>query len=904
MTLERLRASLADRYRIERELGQGGMATVYLAHDLRHERDVAVKVLREDLAASLGGGRFLREIKIAAQLQHPHILPLLDSGEADGFLFFVMPYVKGQSLRERLAREGELPVHEAVRLLIEVVDALVEAHAHGVVHRDIKPDNVMLSGRHALVTDFGVAKAVSEATGRNAVTTAGVALGTPTYMSPEQAAADPHVDHRSDIYSVGVMGYEMLCGRPPFTGATPQQVLAAHVTEAPEPVARRRPAISPVLEQVVMTCLAKHAADRYQTAADLLAALEPLATPSTGITPTATRPLVAVSRRRGWGLAMAGAVALGLAGVLLWRQRGGAPRTPVTLDRVQLTTSGQASNAVVSPDGKQVVYTEQPCPADARRCTQRLVVQDVATGARQVLVDSADLVAPYQWSPSGGWIMTSIRAVGAAAGPQSSIISRLGGSPVRLGGPAAFTPGGDTAFVAPDNTVGAPHSVLLKAYVAPWTQAVDSAPLPVPDGVLQLDEMTVSPSGRWIALRWDLIRQWDAVLCIVDRHGRLASSRPIPGPNRGNAPVGDWNAAGTALVRPINVNGQGAVERISVDPGSGALGATDTITLSANDWLPGFSRSADGTITAYTEAHSGEKAIWTLTAPTPTQVPEKARLVTSGAALVYALITPDGQTVVYAAAAAAGAEIRLQFLATPFTGGSPRAVTSLLGHVMGALASWDSRRLVVATRGTAEASQITSYDIATGRVTASVQRSDTAFTLASAGTGQVALVAKQLVTILDDSLHERRRVVIPDSVGQAILGMGNPRGAGMALLLVPRDLAGFSSGGGDYSGFLYTITASGRVERSSAWHAAFSSLGGWWWDNDGSLRFIASTTAEPSRAINRVPPGGGPQQRLGPIPIHNDNNMDFSADGRRAVVTVAPTISDIWLLRNFAPAQR
>ncbi|HEY7686606.1 MAG TPA: serine/threonine-protein kinase [Gemmatimonadales bacterium] len=255
--VQRLSAALADRYRIERELGQGGMATVYLAHDLRHDRDVAVKVLREDLAASLGGGRFLREVKIAAQLQHPHILPLLDSGEADGFLFFVMPYVKGQSLRERLAREGELPVSEAVRLLVEVVDALVEAHAHGVVHRDIKPDNVMLSGRHALVTDFGVAKAVSEATGRSTVTTAGVALGTPTYMSPEQAAADPHVDHRSDIYAVGVMAYEMICGRPPFTGTTPQQVLAAHVTQAPDPPSKYRAAITPAMDQVILTCLAK-----------------------------------------------------------------------------------------------------------------------------------------------------------------------------------------------------------------------------------------------------------------------------------------------------------------------------------------------------------------------------------------------------------------------------------------------------------------------------------------------------------------------------------------------------------------------------------------------------------------------------------------------------------------------
>ena len=214
-----LTVALAGRYAVERELGQGGMATVYLARDLRHERQVALKVLRAELAASLGPERFLREIKLAAQLQHPHILPLHDSGEAAGFLYYVMPYVEGESLRARLARYGELPVHDAVKLLIEVTDALAYAHERGVVHRDIKPDNVLLSGRHALVTDFGVAKAVSEATGRQQLTTAGVALGTPAYMAPEQATADPGVDHRADLYAVGVLGYELLAGHPPFWAA-------------------------------------------------------------------------------------------------------------------------------------------------------------------------------------------------------------------------------------------------------------------------------------------------------------------------------------------------------------------------------------------------------------------------------------------------------------------------------------------------------------------------------------------------------------------------------------------------------------------------------------------------------------------------------------------------------------
>ncbi len=213
-----LAAALVDRYSLERELGQGGMATVYLAEDLKHHRKVALKVLRPELAATLGPERFFREIEVAAKLQHPHILPLHDSGEAQGFLYYVMPFVDGQNLRGRLTRQGELPIHQAVKLLAEVADALAYAHAQGVVHRDIKPDNVLLSGRHALVTDFGVAKAVSEATGRQQLTTAGIAIGTPAYMAPEQASADPHLDHRVDIYALGAMGYELLVGRPPFTG--------------------------------------------------------------------------------------------------------------------------------------------------------------------------------------------------------------------------------------------------------------------------------------------------------------------------------------------------------------------------------------------------------------------------------------------------------------------------------------------------------------------------------------------------------------------------------------------------------------------------------------------------------------------------------------------------------------
>lgn len=287
---EAVAAALGDRYRVERELGQGGMATVYLAKDLKHHRRVAVKVLRPALAESMGGARFLREIEIAAQLTHPHILPLHDSGNAGGLLYYVMPYVEGESLRAKLAREGALPTTEAVRYLREVADALAYAHRNGVVHRDIKPDNVLISEHHAVVSDFGVAKAVSESAGSSTLLTSmGVALGTPAYMAPEQAAADRLIDHRADIYALGVLAYEMLTGRPPFTAPTAQAMLAAQITETPEPVTRYRPNVSLPLNALVMRCLEKRPPDRWQSAADLVGQLDAMATPSGGLAPTAVQ---------------------------------------------------------------------------------------------------------------------------------------------------------------------------------------------------------------------------------------------------------------------------------------------------------------------------------------------------------------------------------------------------------------------------------------------------------------------------------------------------------------------------------------------------------------------------------------------------------------------------------------
>jgi TolB-like protein/Flp pilus assembly protein TadD len=295
--------ALQDRYTLERELGRGGMATVFLARDLKHDRLVALKVLHPELAAALGPERFLREIKVAARLNHPHIVPLHDSGQAGNLLYYVMPYVEGESLRQRLTREKQLALEDALQIARNVAAALDYAHRHGVVHRDIKPENVMLHEGEALVTDFGIAKAISVAGGES-LTQTGVAVGTPTYMSPEQAAGEAEPDGRSDVYSLGCMLYEMLAGAPPFTGPTAQSVIARRFTEPAPSVRAARPTVPEALEQAVAKALARVPADRFATAAQFGQAI----VMHSGTTPPGTTPTVSAGQAIGAGVAKSIAV--------------------------------------------------------------------------------------------------------------------------------------------------------------------------------------------------------------------------------------------------------------------------------------------------------------------------------------------------------------------------------------------------------------------------------------------------------------------------------------------------------------------------------------------------------------------------------------------------------------------
>jgi eukaryotic-like serine/threonine-protein kinase len=354
---ESLSTALADRYRIERELGSGGMATVYLAHDLRHERDVAVKVLHPDLGAALGGGRFLAEIRTTARLQHPHILPLLDSGDANGLLYYVMPYVTGETLRARLEREQLLPIDDAIRIAREVADALGHAHAHGVIHRDIKPENILLQGGHALVADFGIALAVQQAGGRR-MTQTGLSLGTPQYMSPEQAMGEKTVDARSDIYALGAVTYEMLAGDPPFTGSSVQAIVAKVLSERPTPLHTVRDTVPPAIEHAVLKALAKLPADRFATPAEFSAALADRTIP---MAPASDWAGVSTKRSRWRDPLVVGLAAsvVALAGVVaLLARRAGVSDDPYPV-RTTITVDSEApiGSGILSPDGRSVVYS-------------------------------------------------------------------------------------------------------------------------------------------------------------------------------------------------------------------------------------------------------------------------------------------------------------------------------------------------------------------------------------------------------------------------------------------------------------------------------------------------------------------------------------------------------------------
>ncbi len=400
--ITRLGDALRSRYEVSQEIGAGGMATVYLAHDVRHDRDVAIKVLHPDLAAALGAERFLAEIKTTAKLQHPHILPLLDSGEADGLLYYVMPFVAGESLRTRLDRQTQLPIEEAIRIAREVASAVESAHNHGVVHRDIKPENILLHEDHALVADFGIALAVTAAGGAR-MTQTGLSLGTPQYMAPEQAMGERAIDGRADVYALGAVTYEMLVGEAPFTGPTIQAIVARVMTETPRSMTGQRKSVPQNVNAAVLRALEKLPADRFSTAGEFSRALVasdfgPLSHVPAETTAKFGRKLPAVLLT-GFPWAHAAAIvvaAIAFASGLSFRQKAGGPiHLSIDLPANMPMPPVQTEVLGISPDGMTVAFAVL---LDGK---SQIVLRRLDSDTLRVVPGSAGAVGSAEFSPDG-----------------------------------------------------------------------------------------------------------------------------------------------------------------------------------------------------------------------------------------------------------------------------------------------------------------------------------------------------------------------------------------------------------------------------------------------------------------------------------------------------------------------
>ncbi len=879
----RLTTALGDRYRIERELGAGGMATVYLAHDVKHGRDVALKVLRPELAAVLGAERFLNEVCITAQLDHPHILTLIDSGADDTFLWYVLPYVRGESLRTKLTREKQLGLSEALAITKQIAAALDYAHRHGVIHRDIKPENILLFEGEAMLADFGIALAVKEA-GGNRLTETGLSLGTPQYMSPEQATGDRQLDARSDVYSLGAVLYEMLAGEPPVTGPTAQAMIAKLMTERPTRLRVVRDTVPEGIENAVAQALAKTPADRFASAADLAEALGRAAdAPSTAVPPPGRpRWLVGVS-------AAAVLVVLGGVGWLaLGRSRVGA--TAFTPQLVQLTTDGNARLPQLSPDGTRLAYVARDCDS-LERCTERLVVRDTG-GAGSATLMRASSFWFVRWA-TGGRFLVVTRVDPQGFGVYA--VPTLGGEPRLLG----------CCFGVP---IGATDTLLLSPYfAAPTDSVVWLRFITVSDGLAH-DSVPVrrvgvvnvgypaGAGGRIVVVRH--VSPTTGSLWLLHRTGRVTDSMPEI-TQFGSAPL--WSPGGDAL---IWASARGRMfwgtpspsvllRRLITSEGRFA-GSPDTLLrLQPGSDLAAL--QADGT--ALLTQGPVDAEAWALERPRPGRLGFSTRRVAASTAGLQAQLSRDGSHV-WLTHGYAGSGSGRRDVIVPFAGGPERAFTAPAGDIY----AWDWTRpvssgLLLAARDSLGHARLVEVSVATGRVRAVASLPEgNDWILAVPGGGYAAVDFEAGMARVQGRPGKADTTWTPTSEPVRTVFLADVVMNGSALLW-----------------------ASLNATTDSAWYrrepldggpatpvTMIAVPGGIYWPfalEDGSLEYIVAETAT-GWGWYRVPPGGGPGVRLGDAPVRGAAWWTASGDGRRLVAMKNTDRPDVFVVRNFAELLR
>ena len=878
---ERVRASLAGRYTIERELGAGGMATVYLARDLKHDRVVALKVLRPDLAAVLGAERFLLEIRISAKLDHPHILTLIDSGTDDGFVWYVLPLVRGESLRGKLAREKQLRLEEALAITKQIASALSYAHGHGVIHRDIKPENILLHEGEAMLADFGIALAVKEA-GGNRLTETGLSLGTPQYMSPEQAAGDRQLDARSDIYSLGAVLYEMLAGEPPFSGATTQAVIAKLLTERPTGLRVIRSGVPTGVDQAVARALEKSRADRFGSAAEFVEALS--SGPPAGRTTWWRRLNRRVVAAAVLVAALGVAVTLAVAGLL--------KSPPAPFAQRQFTFTGRASGPALSPDGKMVAYIAS---------NRSLLLQRLDGGDPIVLVPPVrGTFGSPRWSGDGSILLFQMMRDSVVEGrinvTRTWMIRSTGGSPREV------LPDMSPFDAGPDSLTA------VWAQRNPWRlEIVELSPfrvrtsISVPDSLGEILEVAWSPDRRWLAFAADGIR-------IVSAAGGQIRLIATSGENIRWAPSGD------ALYFQDASSGSNDLMKVGVDRRNGQARGTPTRVAS----LPtadGFSLARNGAVVHTQVAGSAHVLAMTLSGKPGGRIVETHTLTQGTSSIGAVAISADGGLVAYSRRAARRSRIEV----VPFAGGPARPIGAGSGN-QGA-PSWSPNGAMLAyvnadsngsrmmlmryPDGTPQplGSIVVGYPTGFGQGSWSADFAGSIQVSWSADGAWAAYPMPDLkrFNLVNPERQTESILVIPDSLGTGYVGESvSPDGRQFVVSTLRK--------WNDW-GELRVTTVDGK-----GWQRLrepFGESAPLRWTSDGWLylmnnRFLREQSGRWHNEIWRTKISGSAPQFMATLPdgCRYSNGPLISADGKRAVCVSVTTQSDLVVATGLVPVSR
>ncbi len=860
----RLATALTERYRIERQLGAGGMATVYLATDLKHDREVALKVLRPELGAVLGDERFLAEIKITARLDHPHILTLIDSGVAGGFLYYVLPLVRGESLRDKLNTEKQLGLEEAVAITRQVASALDYAHRHGVVHRDIKPENILLQEGEAMLTDFGIALAVKEA-GGNRLTETGLSLGTPQYMSPEQATGDRMLDARSDVYSLAAVLYEMLAGEPPVTGPNAQAMIAKLMTERPTHLRVVRGSVPEAIDAAVAKALDKTPADRFATAGDFARALD--------LKPVATTAALAMQpggRRVGWPavFGILGVLVLAGLGVLVGTGRLGKHEAAFALrDRTQLTFSGAVYASAITPDGKQLAYITRQCVGAG--CTYAVEIQDVGGTATHRILEGATAAYGLEWSPD----RRNLLFYGTIKGRWGiHLVSALGGPPRYLTSAGAmFWAGGDSLLVAPPSS-GA-DSVFYARVTTLGGVVADSIRIAGPG--LGLAGLSVMPSGRWIVGL--VVQAGRGLWQVFDRSGKVAdhvvNSCTCPG-----------RITNDALWLTRSGNGFESIVRMGIDPATGKLATRQDTLLSGN--FNNFSVTADGTTLVIDDGTSDDQ-LWALDfADAMANRFSEDRSRVRGSTRVRAGLSPDGSRLLLGRALPSSTgQSEVHYSIMPFEGG-PEVPLNLTGSIRSV--SWVDSVTVAYRAQTATRLHVGLVDVRTGPLPGGLDIPDSL----AYGVRPVAGGWAWIPSTGDRAVVERagNRVEIPKPRWFDALVDLDADESGERLVMI-----GWNTGTNDTLGVAVVPAGGGTPVM---WATSYAVGGGVNFLADVSILFQVKPTQE-SVALLQVR-GSGDIKRLGVIP-RPVAGVSLSRDLKRALIIERTHHGDAWMSRIVRP---